>query len=135
MGKHVVSELFEERPLESAGPKLRQVGVDDAHLDSGLKPSDSNGLGQIRVVADHHRCIATMPERVKEQISGDVDVGALFLGLPNFNGLRPTLGRICQRHTSAAGDKMAFVDLDERGDSEGAEESVLAVGLLRIIRA
>ncbi|MCY4271878.1 MAG: hypothetical protein OXF00_04470 [bacterium] len=64
MGKHAVSKLFKERPLESAGSELRLVGIDDPHLDSSLGLSDPDGFDEIRVVADDHCGIATVLKSV-----------------------------------------------------------------------
>jgi len=59
-------KLFEECSLKSARSELRHVGIDDTYFDSGLRASNSDGFGEIRVVADDHRGVAAVLECVKE---------------------------------------------------------------------
>ena len=93
------------------------------------------GHGQERcVVADDHRGIATLLESVEEQISRDIDIGALLFCLPNFDGSRTIGWRIHKRHPGGPGYKMTFMNFNE-GEGTKSSDDVDDGGHPRMIPA
>ena len=135
MGKNVVSKLLEKGSLESSRPIPRLMGVDDANFEADLCSRNSNWFGEIGVVADDHRGIATLLESVEEQIGRDIDIGALLFCLPNSDGSRTIGWGIHKRHPSGPGYKMSLVDFNEGEGTKSSEKGVLAGSLLRIVGA
>ena len=111
MGKHVVSKLFEEGPLKSSRPASRLVGVNDAYFDSNLCLCNSDGFGEVGVVANDHRGIATLLEGVEERIGRNIDIGAFLFCPPDFDGSR-TAGRRIHKYGPVV--EVEAVDADDR---------------------
>ena len=74
------------------------VRVDDADPDSELSLGDLDRQLEIGVVGDHHGNFAVALERVEQQVGGEIDVGALLLGLHHLDRARTSRRRVSEWH-------------------------------------
>ena len=93
-----------------------------------------NRLFQVAVVADDHRTIEQVVERVHQQQRRKVDVRALFFGLDN--PLPDVASRIPRRrigHRDFMGQEMAQMDRNPRLGTKRPKIRLLAAGLIGIV--
>ncbi len=55
--------------------------IDHANLDPGLELGNSDGFGEVRVVANHDRSLTTTTKCIEQQIGRQVHVGTFLLRL------------------------------------------------------
>src|SRR6266545_2271877 len=91
------AELFEEGRLKRTASTRGRVRVDDADPDPELGLGDLNRQLEIRVVRDHDGDLAVALKGVEQQVGGEVDVGALLLGLHDLDRARAALRRVRER--------------------------------------
>jgi hypothetical protein len=60
--------------------------VDDPNDEAKLALRDGNRLLEMGVVRNNHGHLAVVLESVEQQVGGEVDIGALLLGLDYLDG-------------------------------------------------
>ena len=111
------------------------LGVEDPDCLSEPVPNNRDRLLQVAVVADDHRHVEGIVKRVDQQVSCEVDVRALFLGLHDLTpGVAPVFPVGGVGHGHFMGQEMAKMDADLRKRSQGAEIRLLAGGLIGVMR-
>jgi len=92
----------------SGGSALAAVGWDEAD-GFAEAADDSDGTGQVRVVRDDNGSGKTAEMGVVDEVDGQVDVGALFLGFYDLNLLAGVAGK---RHEDWLLEKVTVGHLD-----------------------
>jgi hypothetical protein len=87
------------------------VGVDDADAESEFVLGDPDRELEVGVVRDNDRGLTFAVEGVEEQEGGEVDVGALLLGLHDLDGAGAA-ARSRERHPGDVAQVVAVVDRD-----------------------
>ena len=97
-----------------------------------ILPDQAHRLGDVAVVADHHRAIVRVEPAVIEQVDGEIYVRALLLGADHLRGALVT-GRLRERRAHLVAEEVPEIHLDLGPvASKSAEIDVLALGFRRV---
>src|SRR3990172_3731682 len=121
--------------LEEDSTRSLVVRIEDADLELQLPANDPDWLEQVGVVGDENGRVKTPQMSIVHEMGGEIDVGALLLGLGDLDELGPVGIGFSQEHHDIVGQERAVNDLKPRQRTEGSEVDLLTSGFVRIVLA
>jgi hypothetical protein len=106
------------------------VRVDNADGDPQLTLGEGDRLFEIGVIGEHDRNLAVAPERVEQEVGGQVHVGTLLLGLDHLHRHGASRHGMGQRHPGRMRQEVTEVDGHVRVGGKRPQVHLLALLLL-----